>query len=66
MYRAHLLLPKEAKIALTIHDELVTITPTHLVDEAVAAIREAMEGVKMIEVPLIADIVVVDRWGEAK
>jgi DNA polymerase I-like protein with 3'-5' exonuclease and polymerase domains len=36
------------------------------VDEAVAAIKEAMEGIDLLQVPLVADIKVVQRWGEAK
>ena len=66
MVRAHALVPKESKLLLTVHDELVTLAPNHLVEETVNAVREAMEGVKMITVPLIADIKVVDRWGDAK
>jgi DNA polymerase I-like protein with 3'-5' exonuclease and polymerase domains len=66
MVRAHALVPKESKLLLTVHDELVTLAPNHLVEETVNAVREAMEGVKMITIPLIADIKVVDRWGDAK
>lgn len=66
MIRAHQMVPKDAHIILTVHDELVTITPDHLVDETREAIREAMEGINMLEVPLIADVKVVQRWGEAK
>jgi DNA polymerase I-like protein with 3'-5' exonuclease and polymerase domains len=66
MVRAHNLIPKESKLILTVHDELVTLTPDHLVDETKEAIREAMEGLKIIPIPLIADISVVQRWGDAK
>ena len=66
MIRAHDLIPKESHLLLTVHDELVTITPDHLVDETREAIREAMEGINMLDVPLIADVKVVQRWGEAK
>ena len=48
------------------HDELVTLTPEALVDETVSAIRESMEGINLLDVPLIADIKVVDKWGDAK
>ena len=51
---------------LTVHDEIVTVTPDALVDETREAIREAMEGINYLQVPLIADIKVVQRWGEAK
>ncbi len=66
MIRAHRLVPKGASILLTVHDELVTITPDHLVDETKEAIREGMEGINLLDIPLIADIAVVQRWGDAK
>lgn len=66
MIRAHAMIPKEAKLLLTVHDELVTLTPEHLQDETEAAIREAMEGINVLDVPLIADVKIVQRWGEAK
>lgn len=66
MIRAHKAIPKGANILLTVHDELVTITPDSLVDQTREAIREAMEGIHLLDVPLIADVKVVQRWGEAK
>ena len=66
MINAHNMIPREAKLILTVHDELVTLTPDRLVDETKEAIREAMESIKLIDVPLIADIKVVQKWGEAK
>lgn len=75
MIRAHERLPKESKLILTVHDELVTICPDHLVDQTKEMIREAMEGIDITKlssrtdiaaVPLLADINVVQRWGDAK
>ena len=68
MIRAHDMLPKESKLILTVHDELVTMTPDHLVEESRKAIQESMEGISLseIKVPLIADIKIVQKWGEAK
>lgn len=66
MIRAHKLIPDEASLILTIHDELVTVTPDHLAEETEAAIREAMEGIKALNIPMIADVKTVQRWGEAK
>jgi DNA polymerase I-like protein with 3'-5' exonuclease and polymerase domains len=66
MVRAHDFLPKEAKLILTVHDELVTMTPDHLVEETKAAIKEAMEGIKLLPIPLVADMAVVQKWGDAK
>jgi DNA polymerase-1 len=66
MVRAGSRLPEEARLILTVHDELVTLTPDSKVDETVAAIKDAMEGIDLLQVPLVADITVVQRWGEAK
>ena len=66
MISAHDMIPKEAKMILTVHDELVTLTPDNLVEETKQAIQQAMEGINLLEVPLIADIKVVQRWGDAK
>lgn len=58
----------DTNVVLTVHDELVTITPTELADETAEAIRISMEGIKIkeITIPLIADVKIVDKWGEAK
>jgi DNA polymerase I-like protein with 3'-5' exonuclease and polymerase domains len=66
MVRAYDMLPKESKLLLTVHDELVTLTPDNKVNETVEAIREAMEGINLLDVPLIADITTVQKWGMAK
>jgi hypothetical protein len=68
--RAHSCFVDEPNInvILTVHDELVTITPEDRAEETAEAIRISMEGIKLTEitVPLIADIHIVDKWGEAK
>lgn len=66
MVRAHQMVPEQARLILTVHDELVTVTPEDTADETAEAIREAMEGVSFLRVPLVADVKVVDKWGEAK
>jgi len=66
MIRAQDMVPKEAKILLTVHDELVTLTPDSKAEETAEAIREAMEGINLLDVPLLADVKIVQRWGEAK
>ena len=68
MIRAHKLIPEGAKLILTVHDELVTLTPDHLAEETAAAIRKAMEEIDLpqITVPLIAEITTAQRWGDAK
>ena len=58
----------DINVVLTVHDELVTITPEDRAEETAEAIRKSMEGIKLKEivVPLIADVKIVDKWGEAK
>jgi DNA polymerase I-like protein with 3'-5' exonuclease and polymerase domains len=58
----------DVNVVLTVHDELVTVAREDLANETAEAIRESMEGIKMrdITVPLIADVKIVDKWGEAK
>jgi DNA polymerase I-like protein with 3'-5' exonuclease and polymerase domains len=58
----------DVNVVLTVHDELVTVAREDLAEEAAEAIRESMEGVKLknITVPLIADVKIVNKWGEAK
>jgi DNA polymerase I-like protein with 3'-5' exonuclease and polymerase domains len=70
LVRAHSCFINEPNInvILTVHDELVTITPEDRADEVAEAIRVSMEGIQLkeITVPLIADVKTVDKWGEAK
>ena len=66
MIRAYEKIPAEARLILTVHDEIVTLTPDSVVDQTREAIREAMEEIYFLDVPLIADIKVVQKWGDAK
>lgn len=70
LVRAHSCFVNEPDInlILTVHDELVTITPEDRAEETAEAIRVSMEGIKLpkITVPLLAEVNIVDKWGEAK
>ncbi len=66
MVRAYKLIPNSASLLLTVHDELVTMAPDKDVAETEQAIRDAMEGINVLDVPLVADLTTVSRWGEAK
>ena len=70
LVRAHscFITEPDVNVVLTVHDELVTVAREDLAEETAEAIRDSMEGVKLPEiiVPLIADIHIVDKWGEAK
>jgi len=68
--RAHSCFTDEpgVNVVLTIHDELVTVAREDLAEETAEAIRVSMEGIYLPEmtVPLIADVKIVNKWGEAK
>ena len=70
LVRAHASFKDEPDInlILTVHDELVTITPEDRAEDTAQAIKRAMEGITIpaITVPLIAEVNIVDKWGEAK
>lgn len=66
MVRAYERLPEGSKMILTVHDEIVTLSPDSLVDASVEAIKDAMENAVDWEIPTVAGIKVVQRWGEAK
>jgi DNA polymerase-1 len=54
-----------ARMILTVHDELVFEVPTEQVDLAVARVREAMQSVCDLAVPLVVDVGVGANWAEA-
>ena len=58
----------DVNVVLTVHDELVTVAREDLAEETAEAIRLSMEGINLpeITVPLIAEVKIVDKWGEAK
>ena len=70
MVRAHSCFVDEpdVNVVLTVHDELVTVAREDLAEETAEAIRESMEGIHLpkITVPLIAEVKIVNKWGEAK
>jgi DNA polymerase-1 len=54
-----------ARMILQVHDELVLEVPVREVEVAVARVREVMEGVMPLEVPLQVDVGVGRNWREA-
>lgn len=66
MIRASKMIPEKANLILTVHDELVTVTPTELAEETANQIRLAMEGIQALDIPLIADVKIAKKWGDAK
>ena len=55
-----------AKLVLQIHDELDFEVPKDEVEALSALVRETMEGVVELRVPLLADVSVGNNWAEAK
>ena len=69
MVRLNRALDEDMRLILSVHDELVTLTPEHKADRCAEIVREAMlgEGITgMLKVPLSSDVKIVDRWSEAK
>ena len=54
-----------ARMVLTVHDELAFEVPAGAVTEAAAKVREAMETVFPLDVPLVVDIGHGPTWAEA-
>ena len=54
-----------ARMILTVHDELVFEIPEDHVDEAKQRVKEAMEGVMQLDVPLVVDAGTGKNWAEA-
>ena len=53
------------KMLLTVHDELVFEAPPSLADEVGAALKQEMESVYSLSVPLEVDIGIADNWADA-
>jgi DNA polymerase-1 len=52
------------RMVLQVHDELLFEVPANETEEVEKLVREEMEGVVKLEVPLIADIAIGDNWKE--
>lgn len=57
---------KNAKLILQVHDELIIDCPKDRIDEVAKIIKETMENVFTLKVPLIAEVGVGENWIEAK
>ena len=51
---------------MCVHDELVLRAPEDRADELAAITSAEMEGANMLTVPLVAEPIVCDNWGEGK
>jgi DNA polymerase-1 len=56
----------EARMILTVHDELLFEVPTDRAEEFSEIVREKMQGAAVLKVPLIVDVGVGENWKDAK
>ena len=56
----------DAQLLLQIHDELIFEVPEENAEEAAGIIKEIMEGVVELKVPLVADPGIAYTWADAK
>ena len=66
VYHALLAEGLRAKMILQVHDELVIDTPVDEVERVQAILKEQMESVYTLRVPLVAAVGVGDNWVDAK
>lgn len=59
-------LEESAKFILQVHDELAMEVDEDKVEQVSIIIKEEMENAVELKVPLVADLSVVDSWGDAK
>ena len=56
----------ESRLILQVHDELLLECPPHEVDRAAALLKQSMEDVLALDVPLLAEVHQGANWSEAK
>ncbi len=56
----------DAKMIIQVHDELVFEVKEEQADQLMKMVKERMEGVMKLEVPLVVDIACGKNWAEAK
>ncbi len=66
MLDVHSALPSDAKMILTVHDELLFECPEPSAEGTAALVRRKMESAAEIEVPLTVDVGIGRNWKEAK
>jgi DNA polymerase I len=56
----------ESRMLLTVHDEIVLEVPVGEVEAVKVTVRETMESVCSLKVPLVVDLGFGPHWAEAK
>jgi DNA polymerase-1 len=57
---------RDARMILTVHDELLFEVPKERADEIGALVRERMESAADLKVPLTVDVGIGENWKDAK
>jgi DNA polymerase-1 len=57
---------REARLLLTVHDELVLEAPEAEAEKVAALVESEMEGAAQLDVPLVVDTGIGENWGSAK
>jgi DNA polymerase I len=63
---AALVTHSEARMILTVHDELLFEVPKNQADELAAVVRERMQSAVALSVPLTVDVGIGENWKDAK
>ena len=66
MLSVHAALPDNARMILTVHDELLFECPEHAAGDVVALVRRHMESAADLAVPLTVDVGIGTNWKDAK
>jgi DNA polymerase-1 len=68
MINVHATLGKypEARMILTVHDELLFEVPKAQADEVSEVVRETMQSAASLKVPLTVDVGIGENWKDAK
>ena len=56
----------DARMILTVHDELLFEVPKHAAEEMAALVRDKMQSAATLKVPLTVDVGIGDNWRDAK
>ena len=56
----------EARMILTVHDELLFEVPKARADEIAGVVRDRMQGAAALRVPLTVDVGIGENWKDAK
>ena len=56
----------QTRMLLQVHDELVLECPPDEAERAAALVKDAMEGVEQLNVPLLVETGIGDNWRDAK